>query len=119
MYREAAVPGRISLGGRVRTRMLAVATLALAPAILARDAPRPSPRPGPRGGAAAAALPSPVATREYRLDEPLPFEPAVRRGTLANGMTYYIRRNRRPERRVALRLGVNAGSVLEEEDPRG
>ena len=34
-------------------------------------------------------------------------------------MSYYIRRNERPEHRAALRLAVNAGSVLEEDDQRG
>lgn len=43
----------------------------------------------------------------------LPLDPAVRTGTLANGMRYYIRANARPEERAELRLVVNAGSVLE------
>jgi zinc protease len=49
----------------------------------------------------------------------LPRDPAVRVGTLPNGMTYYIRKNGRPEKRVSLRLAVKAGSVLEEEGQRG
>src|SRR6187401_414625 len=64
--------------------------------------------------AAPAALTAPL-----RLTDPLPFDPAVRTGTLPNGMTYYIRKNGRPEKRVSLRLAVNAGSVLEDEDQRG
>ena len=59
-----------------------------------------------------------VAT-PVRLDEPLPIDPAVRIGRLPNGLTYYVRRNGRPENRVSLRLAVEAGSVLEEEDQRG
>src|SRR5450759_777940 len=50
---------------------------------------------------------------------PLPFDPAVTVGTLSNGMRYYIRENHKPERRAELRLVVNAGSVLEDEDQRG
>lgn len=34
-------------------------------------------------------------------------------------MTYYIRRNEKPERKVELRLAVNAGSNLERDDQRG
>ncbi|MDQ3672932.1 MAG: insulinase family protein, partial [Gemmatimonadota bacterium] len=49
----------------------------------------------------------------------LPFDPAVTIGTLPNGLRYYIRENRRPEKRAELRLVVNAGSVLEDEDQRG
>ena len=49
----------------------------------------------------------------------LPFDPAVTIGTLPNGMRYYIRENPKPEKRAELRLVVNAGSVLEDEDQRG
>src|SRR5688572_30774018 len=49
----------------------------------------------------------------------LPFDPAVTIGTLPNGLRYYIRENPRPEKRAELRLVVNAGSVLEEDDQRG
>jgi len=49
----------------------------------------------------------------------LPFDPAVTIGTLPNGMRYYIRENHKPEKRAELRLVVNAGSVLEDEDQRG
>ena len=52
-------------------------------------------------------------------DGPLPFDPAVTQGVLANGMRYYIRENHKPEKRAELRLVVNAGSVLEDEDQRG
>jgi zinc protease len=50
---------------------------------------------------------------------PLPFDPAVTVGTLPNGMRYYIRENHKPEKRAELRLVVNAGSVLEDDDQRG
>ncbi len=50
---------------------------------------------------------------------PLPFDPAVTVGTLSNGMRYYIRENHKPEKRAELRLVVNAGSVLEDENQRG
>jgi zinc protease len=53
------------------------------------------------------------------LTEKLPFDAAVTRGTLPNGIEYYIRRNTRPEKRVALRLAVKAGSVDEENDQQG
>lgn len=49
----------------------------------------------------------------------LPFDPAVTIGTLPNGLRYYIRANPKPEKRAELRLVVNAGSVLEDEDQRG
>lgn len=66
----------------------------------------------------------PTATRtlardSFALTAPLPMDPAVRMGTLPNGIRYYIRRNAKPEQRAELRLVVNAGSILEDDDQRG
>ena len=58
-------------------------------------------------------------TVQINLNAPIPQDPNVRVGKLANGLTYYIRRNEKPEKRVELRLVVNAGSVLEREDQVG
>ncbi len=52
-------------------------------------------------------------------DEALPLDPAVRIDTLANGLVYFIRTNAEPRNRAELRLVVDAGSVLEEDDQRG
>jgi zinc protease len=49
----------------------------------------------------------------------LVMDPAVRTGKLPNGMTYYIRRNVEPANRMEMRLAVNAGSVLENDDQQG
>ena len=49
----------------------------------------------------------------------IPLDTAVRTGTLPNGLRYYIRRNTRPEKRLELRLVINAGSVLEDDDQKG
>ncbi len=49
----------------------------------------------------------------------IPVDPAVRIGKLENGLTFYIRQNSRPEQRAELRLVVNAGSILENDDQRG
>lgn len=40
-------------------------------------------------------------------------------GVLPNGLTYYIRANSYPKNRIDLRLAVNAGSVLEDDDQQG
>ncbi|MGH7617628.1 MAG: M16 family metallopeptidase, partial [Gemmatimonadaceae bacterium] len=50
---------------------------------------------------------------------PLPVDPKVRIGTLPNGLKYYIRTNKKPEKRAELRLVVNAGSILETDDQLG
>lgn len=49
----------------------------------------------------------------------LPMDKKVKCGKLDNGMTYYIRANKKPENRVQFRLVTNAGSVLEDEDQQG
>ena len=53
------------------------------------------------------------------LADPVPTSPQVTTGTLENGLTYYIQRNDRPEKRLELRLVVKAGSVLEDDDQQG
>ncbi|RMH81628.1 MAG: insulinase family protein [Calditrichaeota bacterium] len=53
------------------------------------------------------------------LRQPLPVDPHVIVGTLKNGIRYYIRENHRPEKRAELRLVVNAGSILEDDDQQG
>ncbi|MBA2540876.1 MAG: insulinase family protein [Deltaproteobacteria bacterium] len=52
-------------------------------------------------------------------DPPLAMWPDVKRGVLPNGLTYYILKNKKPDKRVLLWLAVNAGSVQEDDDQRG
>lgn len=54
-----------------------------------------------------------------KLDAPIPVGPQVKVGKLPNGLTYYIQKNTRPERKLDLRLVVKAGSILEDEDQQG
>ena len=49
----------------------------------------------------------------------IPVDPRITVGTLSNGMRYYIRANKQPQNRAEIRLVVNAGSVLEDDDQRG
>ena len=53
------------------------------------------------------------------LDKKIPIDPKIKVGLFANGLRYYIRENKRPENRAELRLVVNAGSVLEDQDQLG
>jgi zinc protease len=53
------------------------------------------------------------------LTQPVPVDPRITVGTLPNGMRYYIRKNPQPAGRAELRLAVNAGSILEDDDQRG
>jgi len=54
-----------------------------------------------------------------KLNIPIPNNPAVKVGTLKNGIKYYILKNTEPKNRMELRLVVNAGSVLETESQQG
>jgi len=53
------------------------------------------------------------------LASPIPVNPALKVGRLDNGLTYYIQKNSKPEKRVELRLVVKAGSMLEDDDQQG
>ncbi|SDM26520.1 M16 family metallopeptidase [Chryseobacterium taihuense] len=49
----------------------------------------------------------------------IPMDPSVRTGTLPNGMKFYIKKNVKPEKKVEMRLAIDAGSILEDEDQQG
>ncbi len=49
----------------------------------------------------------------------IPIDNNLKIGKLENGLTYYIKKNAKPEAKVELRLIVNAGSVLERTDQQG
>jgi zinc protease len=53
------------------------------------------------------------------LSDPIPVEREITIGKLPNGLRYYVRANRKPEKRAELRLVVKAGSVLEDDDQQG
>lgn len=50
---------------------------------------------------------------------PLDIDPNVKIGKLENGLTYYIRNNKKPENRVFLYLAINTGSTNENDDQQG
>ena len=53
------------------------------------------------------------------LSTPVPFDPNTKKGTLPNGLTYYIRKNTEPKNRAQLMLAVRVGAVLEEDPENG
>src|ERR1700730_7984225 len=57
--------------------------------------------------------------QSQNLSEPMPRDPDITIGTFPNGMRYYIRNNKKPEKRAELRLVVKAGSILEDDDQQG
>src|SRR5262247_84598 len=53
------------------------------------------------------------------LTEQIPVDAQITIGKLPNGLQYYVRANKKPEKRAELRLAVKAGSVLEDDDQQG
>ncbi len=63
---------------------------------------------------------SDIKKSENEIEETkIPIDPNVKIGKLSNGLTYYIRNNGKPENKVELRLVVNAGSILEDDNQVG
>jgi len=60
-----------------------------------------------------------VQGQKLNLNDKIPFDPSIKVGKLANGLTYYIKKNVKPEKRLEIRLAVNAGSICESEEQRG
>ncbi len=52
-------------------------------------------------------------------EDPIPMDPEVEVGSFSNGLRYYIRYNKKPEKRALLWLVIDAGSVLEDDDQQG
>jgi zinc protease len=60
-----------------------------------------------------------IQTQSPALTQQMPVDPQITMGKFANGMRYYIRANKKPEKRAELRLVVKAGSILEDDDQQG
>jgi len=60
-----------------------------------------------------------VCSQTINPGDVIPPDPGIRIGRLENGMTYYIRQNKKPEQRIELRLAINAGSVCETDGQQG
>ncbi|NQV40897.1 MAG: insulinase family protein [Candidatus Marinimicrobia bacterium] len=58
---------------------------------------------------------------ESRIDlkAQMPTDPSLIEGQLDNGLKYFIKKNGKPENRAELRLVINAGSIMEDEDQLG
>ena len=82
---------------------------AMAALVLAASfAPALAQQPAPSSAASSAPLTAQI-----------PLDPAIKTGTLPNGLTYFIRPTKKPEKRGELRLVVNVGSILEDDDQLG
>jgi len=88
--------------------------------VVACGGPKPTPTiPDPGTGQPDAEQPVVEAVKPAPVDPPLALWPEVKRGRLPNGLTYYVMKNKKPEKRALLWLAVNSGSVQEDDDQRG
>ena len=60
-----------------------------------------------------------ICAQQLDYSKPIPCDSTVKTGKLENGLTYYIKKNAKPQSKVDLRLVVNAGSILEADDQQG
>ena len=63
--------------------------------------------------------PAPSVPASAPLTEQMPLDTAITSGKFQNGLRYFIRTTRRPEKRAELRLVVNVGSIVEDDDQQG
>ncbi len=59
------------------------------------------------------------AAKAASLAQAMPVDSEITIGRLQNGLRYYVRTNKTPEKRAELRLVVKAGSILEDDDQQG
>lgn len=60
-----------------------------------------------------------VQSQGLQMTDTIPTDPAVATGKLPNGLTYFIRNNGHTFNNMQIRLVVNAGSLLEDDDQLG
>jgi zinc protease len=53
------------------------------------------------------------------LTKSAPVDPGIRTGKLSNGLTYFIRNNKEPEKRASFYIIQNVGAILENDDQNG
>jgi zinc protease len=93
-------------------RMMTLAAVCLLATSFAGAQPAPTGTPRQASTAAASAGTAPLSAT-------IPDDPQITTGRFANGLRYYLRTNKKPEKRAELRLVVNAGSILEDRDQSG
>jgi zinc protease len=53
------------------------------------------------------------------LNKQAPIDPLIRTGKLSNGLTYFVRNNKEPEKRASFYIIQNVGAILENDDQNG
>ncbi|HLN20011.1 MAG TPA: insulinase family protein [Bacteroidales bacterium] len=59
------------------------------------------------------------AYAQIELSAKAPIDPEIKIGKLENGLTYFIRKNKEPEKRASFYIIQNVGAILEDDDQQG
>ncbi len=62
---------------------------------------------------------SAITCAQPDLTQSAPIDPDIRTGKLSNGLTYFIRNNKEPEKRASFYIIQNVGAILENDDQNG
>ncbi len=104
---------------RIRALFAAPSLLALA-ACATLPAARADPVAAPAAATTALAAPDPTGRTAWGVPVyDVPPDPAVRYGTLPNGLKYAVMRNATPKDSASVRMGFELGSIAESEQERG
>jgi len=60
-----------------------------------------------------------ITYAQPELSNPAPVDPDIRMGKLENGLTWFIRHNKEPEKRASFYIIQNVGAILENDDQNG
>ena len=61
----------------------------------------------------------PLLTNAQNNNDKIPVDAKIKSGVLANGLKYYIIQNKKPEKKIELRIAVNAGYILDDNNHLG
>ncbi len=62
---------------------------------------------------------APIAAAQTNPENYAPVDPDIRTGKLDNGLSYFIRHNKEPEKRASFYIIQNVGAILENDDQNG
>lgn len=98
-------------------RMLIASLVILAGSSLSLAAPESAPAaPAAKAGGSPAA---PMTSQSMNLNQPIPSDPSLVKGTLENGLSYIIKKHGNPEGRISVWMHISSGSLNEIESTRG
>lgn len=66
-----------------------------------------------------AQVPAEPTAKVQPVGDAVPLDPSYTKGTLPNGLTYYVRRHGEPQKGISIRVHLKSGAMMEEDDQQG